>query len=105
MRKYNKPYFQQYYREHTAVMKANARRQRKKMRRIVVEFKRRPCMDCGVQYAPWIMQCDHVRGQKVGDITTMMNARGVQHLLAELEKCEVVCANCHAERTHRRQVG
>ena len=25
-------------------------------------------------------------------------------LMAEIAKCEVVCANCHAERTHKRRV-
>jgi hypothetical protein len=46
------------------------------------------------------MQFDHVKGVKVTNISRSSMILGqLDRLLAEIEKCEVVCANCHAERT------
>lgn len=64
-------------------------------------LKARPCTDCGVQYPPHVMQFDHVRGEK--KFTISMNLRRKwEDTAAEIEKCDVVCANCHAERTWQR---
>jgi hypothetical protein len=69
------------------------------------------CADCGVAYRYWVMQLDHVpsRGAKSFTISlayTSGRDRRVlctrEQLLAEIAKCEIVCSNCHAERTHAR---
>ena len=49
------------------------------------------------------MQFDHLRDKKY-HISTLVNSNNFKKLEAELEKCEVVCANCHAERTFQRGV-
>lgn len=66
--------------------------------------KSKPCEDCGVQYPAHVMQFDHVDGTKVRAISQMVH-RGfsLEKLRAEIEKCEVVCGNCHADRTWRRR--
>lgn len=46
------------------------------------------------------MQFDHL-GDKLFTISNA-GATSVERLLAEIAKCEVVCANCHAERTYQR---
>jgi hypothetical protein len=67
------------------------------------EAKSVPCVDCGIRYPTWVMQFDHVRGTK--DFT-LANARihgySLQKIRDEIAKCEIVCANCHAQRTHDR---
>jgi len=65
--------------------------------------KDRPCADCGRQYPPYVMDFDHRdRTQKRFSV-----GRGWEHsiqaLLAEIAKCELVCANCHRERTFSRK--
>ena len=66
--------------------------------------KARPCADCGIQYAPWQMDFDHVRGEKIERVSQIANrATSIRKLLAEIVKCEVVCANCHRDGTHYRQ--
>lgn len=66
--------------------------------------KDRPCMDCGVTYPRWIMDFDHrepkLKVGKVGDV--WIRAARMEVLNAEIEKCDVVCANCHRERTYQR---
>jgi hypothetical protein len=52
------------------------------------------------------MDFDHVRGTKVADLARLRLARGGwSKLVAEIEKCDVVCANCHRLRTKLRREG
>lgn len=47
------------------------------------------------------MDFDHVRGEKVADLSTMVNqCTTVAAIDAEIAKCDLVCANCHRIRTH-----
>jgi len=50
------------------------------------------------------MQFDHLPGyEKEGDVSVLIaRAYSLKKVLAEVEKCELVCANCHAVRTHHR---
>jgi hypothetical protein len=51
------------------------------------------------------MDLDHVRGVKgfkVSEAVRRAYGIQIQRLLAEMEKCEVVCANCHRMRTAAR---
>lgn len=63
------------------------------------ELKSMPCTDCGVKYPPYVMHFDHrdpsTKLFNIGHIVT----RSMTLILAEIEKCDLVCANCHAERT------
>ena len=57
------------------------------------------CIDCGYRKNPRALQFDHVRGVKQGNIGNM-KFWSWGRLLEELAKCELRCANCHAERTY-----
>jgi len=49
------------------------------------------------------MQWDHLPGfVKKGNISTDFWGRPRDEVLRELAKCELVCANCHAVRTFKR---
>jgi|SRR5665213_1631270 len=82
---------------------ARAQKQRAEMKALVEDAKDRPCVDCGVKYPPWVMQFDHVRGVKEFNLAEGRNIGSKRRVLAEIEKCEIVCANCHSERTHNRK--
>jgi hypothetical protein len=60
-----------------------------------------PCSDCGVGYPYFVMDFDHLE-QKEGMISYYAKTGRSGALKRELEKCEVVCANCHRARTHKR---
>lgn len=55
-----------------------------------------PCMDCG-EPDPVVLEFDHVRGIKKKGVTELIGA-GLTTLQTEIEKCDVVCANCHTRR-------
>lgn len=71
----------------------------------MIEFLRtHPCTDCG-EGDPVVLDFDHLPGQpKRFEIARAINAstRSWATISAEIEKCEVVCANCHRRRTARR---
>lgn len=59
------------------------------------------CTDCGEQN-PVVLEFDHIR-EKSGTVSKMMaDSVGLELIKQEIEKCEVVCKNCHAKRTARR---
>jgi hypothetical protein len=65
------------------------------------EFKKGPCTDCNVQYPPYVMDFDHVRGEKIFNVARM-KGHSLEALKAEIAKCDLVCSNCHRERTQSR---
>lgn len=70
-------------------------------RALLSQYKDKPCADCGVRYPPYVMDFDHRDPtQKSFDVSQRFRMR-LELLLAEVAKCDVVCANCHRERTHR----
>jgi hypothetical protein len=48
-----------------------------------------------------VLEFDHL-ADKSFDIGQALSYRNWQSILDEIEKCEVVCANCHRRRTARR---
>jgi len=43
-------------------------------------------------------------GAKRASVTRMIGRVGTPRLLDEVEKCDIVCANCHRARTYRRRM-
>lgn len=61
-----------------------------------------PCADCGIVYPHYVMHFDHLGVEPKLFTVSQMRTKTKQVILDEIAKCEVVCANCHAERTHNR---
>jgi hypothetical protein len=66
------------------------------------KIKDKPCMDCKIKYGPYIMEFDHVRGEKIASIADLLQRASWQAILDEIDKCDLVCANCHRQRTYDR---
>jgi hypothetical protein len=76
-----------------------------RVREFVNKQKDKPCTDCGVKYPSHVMDFDHCRGEKYLGISEMVSMVYTEEkLLEEIAKCDVVCANCHRERTHKRTI-
>ncbi len=61
-----------------------------------------PCTDCKENYPYWIMEFDHL-GNKSFTIGQYRNhTNSLEKVMEEVAKCEVVCANCHKNRTYMR---
>jgi hypothetical protein len=65
---------------------------------------RRGCADCGRNDRAVVLTFDHLPGTvKVDKVSNMIATQPMSVILAEIAKCEVVCACCHAIRTEDRQ--
>lgn len=76
---------------------------RERNKQIIWDAKSVPCADCGVQYDPWIMQFDHLPQYEKEFNISAATTHSLKRLMAEIAKCEVVCANCHVNRTYQRR--
>lgn len=97
-RAYGKKHYQenkQYYLDRNRINRA-------KLREYVNNIKQSsPCKDCGVQYPHYVMDFDHL-GDKEGLIIEFVRRHNKKALDAEIAKCEVVCSNCHRQRSYER---
>lgn len=104
-------YWKTYYKENRARLIEKAATRSKldvaRIRESLITAKDRPCADCNVKYAPWVMQFDHVpdRGSKTFTLSKAVRQKySAKKIAEEIAKCDVVCANCHAERTYQRGI-
>lgn len=65
-----------------------------------------PCADCGWRMPWYVMEFDHRDGRGPGDSTvaSLIGQGTLDRVILEIEKCDLVCANCHKIRTHKRAV-
>ncbi len=91
-----------YQRMKRACAERNTRHRRKKQKRLTAYKANRPCTDCGIYYPSCVMDFDHVRGEKTMDVSRMV-AYGWDTVMQEIDKCDLVCANCHRIRTEARR--
>jgi hypothetical protein len=96
-------YGREYYRTKRDVQKARLLRSvpatRAENRRRIIEYlATHPCVDCG-EADIVVLEFDHL-GDKVADVSAYASGgRTWARILAEIEKCEVRCANCHRRKT------
>jgi hypothetical protein len=93
-----------YYARHRDQEIARVTRRQRATLEFLRQLRRRPCADCGGVFSPWVLDFDHRDPTKKA--FNLMSGRAMlmsrSRLMGELEKCDIVCANCHAARTYRR---
>ena len=103
---YCRPCRSQYGKEHYAanraeyIAKARSRKRLELLRRfefLVEYFEAHPCVDCG-ERDPIVLEFDHLTAKEF-NVSYGVQNMGWATVLAEIAKCEVVCANCHRRRT------
>ncbi len=100
-------YFQAYYtgkarRRCLDRLAADKKRNTEANTALLDSLKSKPCTDCGGTFKPWQMDFDHVRGKKRWNVAFGRRSYNQEAVLAEVAKCELVCSNCHRDRTYRR---
>ena len=87
--------------------KKNVGKRRKQYRKSVKEFiwnykLQNPCVDCN-EPDPVVLDFDHINDDKEFSVANgAVRGFSIEKIKKEIEKCEVVCANCHRRRTHKR---
>jgi hypothetical protein len=80
------------------LVKSNKDRARRNAELVCKYLEDHPCVDCG-EADLIVLEFDHVRGDKSANIARLIYQGGRESVLAEIMKCDVVCANCHRRRT------
>lgn len=100
---YNRRWYAKNTAKHKADVVRNTARYRREKAELYLRLKGHPCADCGGSFPPVVMDFDHVRGEKVIDVAQAFRRLfSLERLLSEVEKCDLVCANCHRQRTFER---
>lgn len=101
-RRYQRDWYQRNKEATKRRTKESNRRYAERNRQFIKEYKEsRPCLDCGGFFPAVAMDFDHLADKKYE--LSNMQTLSIEALLLEIEKCELVCANCHRVRTHKRR--
>lgn len=86
---------------HNAQIHARNKRVAKELQTLLLDYLREhPCVDCGEDDV-LVLEFDHLR-DKTHNVAYLIRCGSWERVVEEIEKCEVVCANCHRRRTGRR---
>jgi hypothetical protein len=92
-----------HYRANVDYYKSRSILQKAANLRYIIDVKNRPCADCGSIYPYYVMDFDHRPGTiKLFNIGGCYQRFTRSRIVSEIEKCDVVCSNCHRIRTFER---
>jgi hypothetical protein len=91
----------EYYRRNRDLELQRVRVRQAGMVELLRDLRRVPCADCGLRFKPHQMDFDHRHpGMKSFRVMTgRAMLMSTSKVLAEVAKCDIVCANCHRIRT------
>lgn len=88
-----------YKKHHVKAMQHIAARRSYLKAKIYEYLRDKCCTDCS-EADPIVLDFDHVKGTKIKSVCVLANQGFAwSTILSEIEKCEVVCSNCHRRRT------
>lgn len=88
-----------YIRDRNKRMYARGTTARSRKLALVRAAKEVPCVDCAGSFPFYVMDFDHVNGEKTFGLATA-ETRTEASILLELQKCVVRCACCHRDKTY-----
>jgi hypothetical protein len=92
-----------YLKDHTRqkeIRKKNTNKRRQERKEIIFQYLlSHPCIDC-TENDPIVLEFDHISDKSFGIADGLM--KPLKEFNEEINKCEVVCANCHKKRTAKR---
>jgi len=96
--------YRKHYRENKQWYFEKAKKQRDDKRKWIQDMKEAsPCKDCNTYYPYYVMDYDHKENKR--ERISVMVQRGLskETILKEIEKCDLLCSNCHRIRTQKRK--
>lgn len=102
-----KAYHKEWYKRNKTKVKAKSKTSNKtaikRNREFIQNYKENtPCFDCKIKYHYCVMNFDHLRDKKANLSRLVRNSLSINALKLEMDKCELVCSNCHRIRTWKR---
>jgi DNA-binding MarR family transcriptional regulator len=79
------------------------RDKRNQIRKYIQQYKAgKCCSDCGENYPYWILEFDHLGDKSFTIGQFSKTTTDLELIKTEITKCDVVCANCHKNRSFNR---
>ncbi len=92
-------YLAAHYKNNTSAYRRSTEAARRRKRAKLEALKQRPCADCDGTYSPRVMVFHHLDSStKEMNVATAMHYYSWKRIEAEIAKCVLLCANCHALR-------
>ena len=95
----------EWYQKNKDSLKSKRMSSRQEAKKWVYEYKIKnsTCSDCKLDYPPHILDFDHIKNKSFGISRALQLGTGLERIKEEIKKCEIVCSNCHRQRTYDRQ--
>lgn len=86
-----------YHAKYKVAAKASVTKRRKQLKETLTEYKQlRKCERCGDKRY-YVLEFHHLHSKKNNIANMIANANSWERILKEIEKCQLLCANCHKE--------
>ena len=96
-----------WYEKNKQAVLAKGKMRRSARRNAVIQYKidNPTCTDCGIDYPYFVLDFDHLpEFEKSFPLSAAGHKdKNMEEILAEIDKCEIVCSNCHRFRTEMRK--
>lgn len=101
----NAEYFRTWYAKNKKVQQQRIKDRKARIRDDVRKYKEStPCKDCGIFFKYYITDFDHIDPKtKLDNVANLVHNGSIKKVWEEIAKCDLLCANCHRERTHGEQ--
>ena len=76
-----------------------------KNRKFVEDYKKdKTCNRCSEERS-WVLDFHHINPKnKIDGISAMCSSYGIKKIKEEIDKCELLCANCHRDLHYQEQI-
>lgn len=99
----NRAYNKRHYKKNRRQYLERNLKTKKRIRDYVRKAKDKECADCGEKYHYCQMDFDHLDSNtKIENLSSLHKFGSIEKVKQEIEKCDLVCANCHRLRTFSR---
>lgn len=100
-REKQREYSNEYYKNNHLKQKAYYTNKVRNNKTKMLEYKGHKCLDCGGQFHPVAMDFHHRDGTEKSDsLAYLKKMIDWDRIKAELDKCDLLCSNCHRIRHH-----
>jgi hypothetical protein len=101
MKKYHRDWYHAHWDSERRRRKERLRKNRRFVTHVIAEIKLiLGCYLCGFDKNPYALDFHHRDAKEKSFEIASYASRGIQTVLKEIAKCDVVCANCHRILTH-----
>jgi predicted HNH restriction endonuclease len=85
------------YRDRATYLSYATTKRRRKIKLFAIDYKGGKCQVCGYNHCAGALDLHHVKGEKKFLISTDAYLHSWKAIKAELDKCVLLCSNCHRE--------